>query len=147
MSAYRLGAYLALIAGLTACTCHLLALSGVGGSGLRIVFQVLLWAFLVSSVAMLFSGASPAAVGNLYVAPWRKLLLNALAVLWLAYTAALVVHNLRPSAGFVGGEQQLKRLWSSSAYMWVFMVEWSFWSERSRSPGSSSGSRRVRREE
>lgn len=138
----RLKSYLALSASLTTALCQLLVLFGIENVALTITFQVLFWIFVATCATMFFPKARPD-FSIVYQRLWRKLMLNGLAAVWIVYTAILVFDNLHTS--FIGqnlgfSPERVKRLWSSSAYMWAFAAEWVFWSLNVRNLAKGSAS-------
>lgn len=143
----RLKSYLALSACLTVTLCQLLVLFEIENVALSITFRVLFWIFVATCATMFFPKARPD-FQIVYQGLWRKLMLNGVAALWIVYTVILILDNLHTS--FIGqnlgfSSERVKRLWSSSAYMWAFAAEWVFWSLNARSlaRGSASHERRT----
>ena len=135
MLIYRIAAGLALLASAFATVVQCLVLLGVDTPLIAVGSRILVWLFVGSCVAALFSNVQTSDVQILYRSRPLGSILTALSFLCLAYLAVyavfLAIDNFSVF-GHVSTENsnwipRIARLWSSAACMWVFGNLAAYW--------------------
>jgi hypothetical protein len=116
----RFGWIFYLLLAIFAATMHIALLAGDGRSAYDLTRYPLLAIFVTVCVVFVRFEPRSAELQQLHATAAKRVFWGSLLVIWLAYTALIILANLGYALGASLFGDRLSRLWYTSAEMWVF---------------------------